>query len=163
MYNLLHKEISATGYQTKLKKLQNRPARILTFSNYETLSSVLLDELGRESVENKRFKNKWLWLCILHNNLPPSHLRRIFVPTPQTYKHTIFFFIFYYYYYLQYYLQKYTIYYITYTTRTTCNTGLNYVFFPFYTHRTREKMKRKKKRKRRERYYLLHLYFRYVS
>jgi len=35
---------------------------------------------------------------------------------------------------LQYYLQRYTIHYITYTTRTTYNTVLYYVFFPFCTH-----------------------------
>ena len=90
MYNLLHWEISATGYQTKLvNKLQNRPARILTFSNYETHSNVLLDELGWESLENKRFKNNWLWLCILHNNLSPSHLRRIFTNTSTVQAHNL--------------------------------------------------------------------------
>ena len=30
----------------KLQKLQNRAARIITFSNYEIRSSELLDELG---------------------------------------------------------------------------------------------------------------------
>ena len=30
----------------KLQKMQNRAARILTFSNYEVRSSVLLDELA---------------------------------------------------------------------------------------------------------------------
>ena len=50
-----------------------------------------------------------------------------------------FFFINFFYFYLQYYLQKYTIHYITYTTRTTYNTVPYYVFFPFYTHTTREK------------------------
>ena len=34
------------GLAVKLQKLQNRAARILTFSNYDVRSSVLLDELG---------------------------------------------------------------------------------------------------------------------
>ena len=34
------------GLADKLQKLQNRAARILTFSNYDVRSSVLLDELG---------------------------------------------------------------------------------------------------------------------
>ena len=36
------------GLSDKFQKLQNRAARILTFSGYETRSRVLLDELGWE-------------------------------------------------------------------------------------------------------------------
>ncbi|CAH3022130.1 unnamed protein product, partial [Porites evermanni] len=39
------------GLADKLHKLQNRAARILTFSNYDVRSSVLLDELGWERLE----------------------------------------------------------------------------------------------------------------
>ena len=39
------------GLADKLQKLQNRAARILTFSNYDVRSSVLLDELGWERLE----------------------------------------------------------------------------------------------------------------
>ena len=41
------------GLADKLQKLQNRAARILTFSNYDVRSSVLLDELGWEWLECK--------------------------------------------------------------------------------------------------------------
>ena len=34
------------GLSNKIQKLHNTVARILTFSNYETRSSILLDELG---------------------------------------------------------------------------------------------------------------------
>ena len=34
------------GLPDKLQKLQNKAARILTFSNYDVRSSVLLDELN---------------------------------------------------------------------------------------------------------------------
>ena len=44
------------GLADKLQKLQNRAARILTFSNYDVRSSVLLDELGWERLEYVRLK-----------------------------------------------------------------------------------------------------------
>ena len=44
------------GQADKLQKMQNRAARILTFSNYEVRSSVLLDELGWERLEYVRLK-----------------------------------------------------------------------------------------------------------
>ena len=45
------------GLADKLQlKIQNRAARILTFSKYEVRSSVLLDELGWERLENVRLK-----------------------------------------------------------------------------------------------------------
>ena len=44
------------GPSDKIQKLQNRAARILTFSKCEIRSSILLDELGWESLENKRLK-----------------------------------------------------------------------------------------------------------
>ena len=40
------------GLADKLQKLQNTAARILTFSNYDVRSSVLLDELGWERLES---------------------------------------------------------------------------------------------------------------
>ena len=39
------------GLVDKLQKMQNRAARILTFSNYDVRSIVLLDEVGWESLE----------------------------------------------------------------------------------------------------------------
>ena len=36
----------------KLQKMQNRAARILTFSSYEVCLSVFLDELGWEMLDN---------------------------------------------------------------------------------------------------------------
>ena len=59
------------GLSDKVQKLQNRAPRILTFSNYETRSSILLDELGWESLENKRLKQLAVVLYKIHNNLSP--------------------------------------------------------------------------------------------
>ena len=47
MYNaLVMPYFISKGLAEKLQKMQNRAARILTFSNYEVRSSVLLDELA---------------------------------------------------------------------------------------------------------------------
>ena len=44
------------GIADKLQKMQNRAARIITFSNYEVRSSFLLNELGWERLEHVRLK-----------------------------------------------------------------------------------------------------------
>ena len=54
------------GLSDKIQKLQNRAARILTFSNYETRSSVLLDGLGWERLENKRLKQLAMIIIFPH-------------------------------------------------------------------------------------------------
>jgi len=67
----------------------NMAARILTFSNYDVRSSVLLDELGWERLEYERLK----WLAVtmyeIHNNLSPSYLRRIFTNTSNVHSHNL--------------------------------------------------------------------------
>ena len=77
------------GLVDKLQKMQNRAARILTFSNYDVRSSVLLDELGWERLEYVRLKQLALTMYKIYNDLSPSYLRRIFRPTPQMYTSTI--------------------------------------------------------------------------
>ena len=69
------------GLADKLQQMQNRAARILTFSNYEVRSSVLLDELGWERLEYVRLKQLAVTMYKIHNDLSPSYLRRIFTNT----------------------------------------------------------------------------------
>lgn len=76
------------GLANKLQKLQYRAARILTFSNYDIRSSVLLDELGWERLEYVRL-NSWLWQCIKSIIIFPYHIWGRSLPTPQMYIHTI--------------------------------------------------------------------------
>ena len=66
------------GLADKLQKMQNRAARILTFSNYEVRSRVLLDGLGWERLEYVRLKQLAVTIYEIHNNLSPSYLRWIF-------------------------------------------------------------------------------------
>ena len=66
----------------------NRAARILTFSNYEVRSSVLLDKLGWERLEYVRLEQLVVTMYKIHNDLPPRILGGS-LPTPQMYTHTI--------------------------------------------------------------------------
>ena len=77
------------GLADKLQKMENRAARILTFSNYEVRSSVLLDELGWERLEYVRLKQLAVTMYKIHNNLSPSYLRQIFTNTSNVHSHSL--------------------------------------------------------------------------
>ena len=77
------------GLADKLQELQNRAARILTFSNYDVRLSVLLDELGWERLEYVRLKQLAVTMYKIHNNLFPSYLRRIFTNTSNVHSHNL--------------------------------------------------------------------------
>ena len=77
------------GLSDKVQRLQNRTARILTFSSYETRSSVLLDELGWERLENMRYTQLATIMNKIHNNLSPSYLRQIFTNTSNVHTHNL--------------------------------------------------------------------------
>ena len=75
------------GLADKLQKMENRAARILTFSNHEVRSSVSLDELDWERLEYVRLKQLAVTMYKIHNDLSPSHLRRIFTNTSNVHSH----------------------------------------------------------------------------
>ena len=77
------------GLADKLQKLQNRAVRILTFSNCDVRSSVLLDELGWERLEYVRLKQLAVTMYKIHINLSPSYLRRIFTKTSNVHSHNL--------------------------------------------------------------------------
>ena len=77
------------GLADKLQKLQNRAARILTFSNYDVRLSVLLDELCWERLEYVRLKQLAVTMYKIHNNLSPSYLMRIFTNTSNVHSHNL--------------------------------------------------------------------------
>ena len=90
MYNaLVMPYFISKGLAEKLQKMQNRAARILTFSNYEVRSSVLLDELGWERLEYVRLKQLAVTMYKIHNDLSPSYLRRIFTNTSNVHSHNL--------------------------------------------------------------------------
>ena len=51
--------------------MQNRAARILTFSNYEVRLSVILDELGWERLEYVRLEQLAVTMYKIHHDLSP--------------------------------------------------------------------------------------------
>ena len=69
--------------------MENRAARILTFSNYEVRWSVLLDELGWERLEYVRLKQLAVTMYKIHSDLSPSYLRRIFTNTSNVHSHNL--------------------------------------------------------------------------
>ena len=77
------------GLADKLQKVQNRAARILTFSNYDVRLSVLLDELGWERLEYVRLKQLALTMYTIYDDLSPSYLRRIFTNTSNVHSHNL--------------------------------------------------------------------------
>ena len=66
--------------------MKNRAARILTFSNYDVRSSVLLDELDWERLKYVRLKQLAVTMYKIHNNIFPSW---IFTNTSNVHSHNL--------------------------------------------------------------------------
>jgi hypothetical protein len=64
---------------TKLQKLQNRSARVLTFSGYDTNADGLLQDLGWENLETQRQIHQAIIVYKSINTLAPEYLRSKFV------------------------------------------------------------------------------------
>ena len=62
----------------KLQQLQNRAARIVTPSNYETCSKDLLDDLGWEVLVDKRMTKLATLMDKITHDISPPGLRNIF-------------------------------------------------------------------------------------
>ncbi len=64
---------------TKMQKLQNRSARVLTFSSYDTNADGLLQDLGWENLETQRQIHQAIMVYKSINGLAPEYLRSKFV------------------------------------------------------------------------------------
>ena len=62
----------------KRQKLQNRAARILTFSSYDTNAYVLIEELGWRKIESKRKNQKAIKVYKSINELASDYSRLLF-------------------------------------------------------------------------------------
>ena len=69
--------------------LQNRAARIVTFSGYGNCSGDLLDELGWEKLEIKRLKQLAVMMYKVHNNLSPPYVKLIFTNISTVHLHNL--------------------------------------------------------------------------
>ena len=63
----------------KLQKLQNRPARILTYSSYDADADLLFAKLGWEKLASQRDLDRATMVYKSLNDLAPSYLRDKFV------------------------------------------------------------------------------------
>ena len=64
----------AKGLADRLQKLQNRAARIITFSNYDANAETLFQELGWYNLSSQRNLSKSLLVYKTLNNLTPGYL-----------------------------------------------------------------------------------------
>ena len=80
--------ISIRDQQTNFKRCRIG-FRILTFSEYEVRSSILLDELGWERLEYVRLKQLAVKMYKIHDDLSPSYLRRIFTNASNVHSHNL--------------------------------------------------------------------------
>ena len=69
----------------KLQKLQNRAARVITRSTYETSATVLLDKLGWEQLQTRRKKQKVVTVFKAIHKLTPVYLQNLFTPRSTEY------------------------------------------------------------------------------
>ena len=73
----------------RLQKLQNRAARIVTHSDFNTRSFRLLDDLGWDTLEQRREKQVVVVLFKTINNLFPARLNKIFKNTSIVHSHNL--------------------------------------------------------------------------
>ena len=66
------------GLSQKLQKLQNRGARIITFSNYDSNTDELFHDLNWNKLNHQRAVSKAIMMTI--NNQTPGYLSSRFIP-----------------------------------------------------------------------------------
>ena len=69
------------GLCDRLQRLQNRAGRIITFSDYNTRSADILQDLGWDTLEQRRSKQLAISVFKSLNNLYPESLKNMFKPT----------------------------------------------------------------------------------
>ena len=74
---------------SKLQKLQNRAARVITFSNYDKRSAELLNELKWDNLETRRWKQITVMMQKIMNNHAPSYLVYIFEHVTAVHTHNL--------------------------------------------------------------------------
>ena len=67
-------------------KLQNRAARVIARSSYDTSSSSVLEELGWNNLYTNRKMQKAILMYKVMNNLTPMYLQELFVTRVSHYR-----------------------------------------------------------------------------
>ena len=73
----------------RLQKLQNRAGRIITFSDYNTRSADILQDLGWDSLEQRRSKQLAISVVKSLHNLYPEGLKNMFKLTSRVHSHNV--------------------------------------------------------------------------
>ena len=77
------------GLGQRLQRLQNRAARIITESDYNTRSSDILTSLNWTNLETRRTQQFKTFMYKTVNNMVPSYLSRKFTPWSMTHEHSL--------------------------------------------------------------------------
>ena len=78
------------GLCDRLQRLQNRAGRIITFSDYNTRSADILQDLGWDTLEQRRSKQLAISVFKSLNNLYPESLKNVFKPTSGVHSYTTY-------------------------------------------------------------------------
>lgn len=77
------------GFSDTLQKLQNRAARVVTFSSYNRQSTELLDELKWDNLEIRRSKQLAVMMYKIMINRAPSYLTNMFENITSVHSHNL--------------------------------------------------------------------------
>ena len=77
------------GLCDRLQRLQNRAGRIITFSDYNTRSADILQDLGWDTLEQRRSKQLAISVFKSLNNLYPESLKNMFKPTSGVHSYNV--------------------------------------------------------------------------
>ena len=77
------------GLCDRLQRLQNRAGRIITFSDYNTRSAEILQDLRWDTVEQRRSKQLAISVFKSLNNLCPESLKNMFKPTSGVHSYNV--------------------------------------------------------------------------
>ena len=77
------------GMSDALQSIQNRAARVVTFSNYDRRSTELLDELGWDNLEKRRSKQLAILMYKTFSGGTPNYLTSMFESTRNIHTHNL--------------------------------------------------------------------------
>ena len=77
------------GLCDRLQRLQNRAGRIITFSDYNTRSADILQDLGWDTLEQRRSKQLAISVFKSLNNLYPESLKNMFKPISRVHSYNV--------------------------------------------------------------------------
>ena len=77
------------GLCDRLQRLQNRDGRIITLGDYNTRSADILQDLGWDTLEQRRSKRLAISVFKSLNNLYPESLKNMFKPTSGVHSYNV--------------------------------------------------------------------------